>query len=338
MFSHVMVGVSDLEASRKFYDALLGTLGIGAGVANKARYFYRSPTGTFGITIPINGEPATHANGGTIGFTMASPEHGGRLPCGRRGQRRHHLRRPAGLARGRRGQALPGLPARPRRQQALRAVPAARQAGHPRLRCRAGRLPHNGRHAPVPCLEPWSHRPAAPPPLVGRRHVGDCAGRCGLHRPVRAAQRLAVAGEMQDKLATRFPRRYPVAGLAELNLQTPRLALLPERNRLNAVMAVEANGPALRRTHKGSLDVDFALRFEPADQTVRATELQVNALQFDGLSAQASTLLAGLGPTLAQQALREVVAYQVATPGTGVGRQPGPAARAHHRDAAGAGD
>jgi catechol 2,3-dioxygenase-like lactoylglutathione lyase family enzyme len=74
MFSHVMVGVSDLEVSRKFYDALLGTLGIGAGVANKARYFYRSPTGTFGITIPINGQPATHGNGGTIGFTMASPE------------------------------------------------------------------------------------------------------------------------------------------------------------------------------------------------------------------------------------------------------------------------
>jgi catechol 2,3-dioxygenase-like lactoylglutathione lyase family enzyme len=74
MFSHVMVGVSDLEASRTFYDALLGTLGIGPGVANKARYFYRSPTGTFGITIPINGEPATHANGGTIGFTMSSPE------------------------------------------------------------------------------------------------------------------------------------------------------------------------------------------------------------------------------------------------------------------------
>ena len=66
MFSHVMVGVSDLEASRTFYDALLGTLGIGPGVANKARYFYRSPTGTFGITIPINGEPATHANGGTL--------------------------------------------------------------------------------------------------------------------------------------------------------------------------------------------------------------------------------------------------------------------------------
>ena len=74
MFSHVMVGVSDLEVSKKFYDAVLGTLGIGPGVANKNRYFYRSPGGSFGITTPINGEPACHGNGSTIGFKMESPE------------------------------------------------------------------------------------------------------------------------------------------------------------------------------------------------------------------------------------------------------------------------
>lgn len=73
MFSHVMVGVSDLEVSKKFYDAVLGTLGIGPGVANKNRYFYRSPGGSFGITTPINGEAACHGNGSTIGFKMESP-------------------------------------------------------------------------------------------------------------------------------------------------------------------------------------------------------------------------------------------------------------------------
>ena len=74
MFSHVMVGVSDLEKSKRFYDAVLGAIGIAPGMANGNRYFYRSPMGTFGITTPINGEPATFANGGTIGFAMQSPE------------------------------------------------------------------------------------------------------------------------------------------------------------------------------------------------------------------------------------------------------------------------
>ena len=61
---------------KKFYDALLGALGIAPGVANGKRYFYRSPTGSFGITTPINGEPACHGNGSTIGFTVQSPEQG----------------------------------------------------------------------------------------------------------------------------------------------------------------------------------------------------------------------------------------------------------------------
>ena len=74
MFSHVMLGVNDLEASRQFYDALLGTLGIGPGVANKSRYFYRSPTGAFAITTPINGEPAMHGNGSTVGFLAQTTE------------------------------------------------------------------------------------------------------------------------------------------------------------------------------------------------------------------------------------------------------------------------
>ncbi len=74
MFSHVMVGVNDLEASKKFYDALLGTLGVAPGVANKNRYFYRSKTGTFAISTAINGEPACHGNGSTIGFKAESPE------------------------------------------------------------------------------------------------------------------------------------------------------------------------------------------------------------------------------------------------------------------------
>ena len=74
MFSHVMVGVADLEKSRRFYDALLATVGVAPGSANGNRYFWRSPGGTFGITTPINGEPACHGNGATIGFAMASPE------------------------------------------------------------------------------------------------------------------------------------------------------------------------------------------------------------------------------------------------------------------------
>jgi catechol 2,3-dioxygenase-like lactoylglutathione lyase family enzyme len=50
MFNHVMVGSNDIERSKRFYDAVLAVLGS------------------------INGEPACHANGGTIGFKCESAE------------------------------------------------------------------------------------------------------------------------------------------------------------------------------------------------------------------------------------------------------------------------
>jgi catechol 2,3-dioxygenase-like lactoylglutathione lyase family enzyme len=75
MFSHVMVGANDVDASKKFYDAVLGKIGIRAGrVDAKGRVFYSAPTGIFMISKPLNGAPACGANGGTIGFAVDSPE------------------------------------------------------------------------------------------------------------------------------------------------------------------------------------------------------------------------------------------------------------------------
>lgn len=70
-----MVGTNDLDKSRKFYDAVLGALGHGPGLADdKGHVFWLTPTMAFGVSIPINGEPACRANGGTIGFVSASRE------------------------------------------------------------------------------------------------------------------------------------------------------------------------------------------------------------------------------------------------------------------------
>lgn len=74
MFSHVMVGANDLERAKSFYDALLGTLGVPPAMVDRHRIFYRTPTGVFSVSLPIDGKPATFANGGTIGFACSSSE------------------------------------------------------------------------------------------------------------------------------------------------------------------------------------------------------------------------------------------------------------------------
>ena len=72
MFSHIMIGTNDLDKAKSFYDALLGTLGVPAGRVDRHRIFWRTKTGTFSVTKPIDGKAATFANGGTIGFAAAS--------------------------------------------------------------------------------------------------------------------------------------------------------------------------------------------------------------------------------------------------------------------------
>jgi len=75
MFSHVMLGANDIQASKAFYDAALGAIGIKPGVIDpKGRLFYFTKTGTFALTKPLNGEPASCGNGSTIGFAVDSPE------------------------------------------------------------------------------------------------------------------------------------------------------------------------------------------------------------------------------------------------------------------------
>lgn len=74
MFSHVMIGTNDLDKAKSFYDALLGTLGVKPGSVDRHRIFYRTKTGVFSVSLPIDGKPATSANGGTVGFLAASPE------------------------------------------------------------------------------------------------------------------------------------------------------------------------------------------------------------------------------------------------------------------------
>src|ERR1700755_815028 len=75
MFSHVMIGSNDIARSKKFYDALFGALGGKPAAEDaKGRLIYAHNGGVFLVSKPIDGKSASHANGGTIGFTMSAQE------------------------------------------------------------------------------------------------------------------------------------------------------------------------------------------------------------------------------------------------------------------------
>ncbi len=116
---------------------------------------------------------------------------------------------------------------------------------------------------------------------------------------------------LQSSVAQRFPMRYPVQGLLNLDLQPPTLSLLPAQNRLRAAMVVDAAGPALNRSHRGTFDLDFALRYEASDRTLRAHQLRIDRLRFPSLQPGVVELLNTYAPALAEQSLREVVLHRL---------------------------
>lgn len=137
------------------------------------------------------------------------------------------------------------------------------------------------------------------------------SGCSALARPVGQPSFTLSAEQLQQAVTKRFPQRFPVAGLVDLLVEAPRLRLLPETNRLGVEMAVRAGGPMLKRSYSGAFDLDFGLRYEASDQSIRAHQLHVNSLRFDDLQPRQAELLNTYGPALANQALQEIVLHQL---------------------------
>ena len=136
------------------------------------------------------------------------------------------------------------------------------------------------------------------------------------------------AGQIQDAVGQKFPRNYGFGGLMNLALSDPQIHLRPSQNRLNTVIAVLASGPLRQaRSYQGALDVDFSLRYEPSDRTLRATDLHLNGLRMEGLNAQPEQMLQQYGATIAQRSLQEVVLHQLTAKDlallNGLGLEPG---------------
>ena len=67
MFTHSFLGTNDIERSRKFYDAVMGTLGH-KGIPLPHGTAYPSEHGSLIVASPANGEAHTVSNGHTLGF------------------------------------------------------------------------------------------------------------------------------------------------------------------------------------------------------------------------------------------------------------------------------
>ena len=115
--------------------------------------------------------------------------------------------------------------------------------------------------------------------------------------------------ELQTIVAKSFPRSYPLLGLLKLDVHAPTLQLKPDANRINATMTAQLSGKVLRHSLDGAMDLDFALRYEPKDHTLRATQVHVNSLMMTGLPDTMTEMLQAYAPRAAEQAMDDVVVH-----------------------------
>jgi len=116
--------------------------------------------------------------------------------------------------------------------------------------------------------------------------------------------------QLQSALERRFPQEArPAAGLLQLNVGVPRLALLPEANRVRLDFALEASDRIVRSVFRGDLGVSFGLRYEPSDASLRATGVRVEQLAVPDLPAALRAPLQRAGALVAENLLEDTVLH-----------------------------
>ena len=135
--------------------------------------------------------------------------------------------------------------------------------------------------------------------------------------------------DLQRLLAGRFPVEQRLLELFEVRASSPQLRLLPENNRLAAVLDLQARERILANQFKGRLDFDSALRWDAAEQAVRLDQVRVRHFMFDpptgpggtpvGLPGSVQTAVGGARRTgaervaaaLAERVLEGLVLYRL---------------------------
>jgi hypothetical protein len=138
--------------------------------------------------------------------------------------------------------------------------------------------------------------------------LAGCAG-LGVPRSIRLSE-----GELQAQLAKRFPMQRSLLDLFDLQLSDPVVRLDAAANRLATELTLSGSERRSGRSLQGRLALDYGLRYEPADGSIRLVQPRVDSLQLgevQGLSPRRAAMAQQMGIALAERLLDDLVLYRV---------------------------
>jgi len=135
------------------------------------------------------------------------------------------------------------------------------------------------------------------------------------------------AERLQQAIAERFPIKQRLADVLELEVLPPRLSLLPVSNRLATDIDLKVADRLMGGRYSGNIALDFGLRFEPSDNTIRMTGARVNRVSMAGVPEPYQTALTRNAPRLAERLFDNRVLHQFSDKDlglvNGLGLEPG---------------
>jgi hypothetical protein len=117
--------------------------------------------------------------------------------------------------------------------------------------------------------------------------------------------------EIERLVARQFPVDKRMMEIFDVNVKAPRISLLPDRNRLGAVVDLRAKSILFVGSWQGQLKFDSALRWEPSDQTVRLDQVRVQDLVIDSVDPLTRSAAERLGAAVAERMLEDMSLYKL---------------------------
>jgi hypothetical protein len=115
--------------------------------------------------------------------------------------------------------------------------------------------------------------------------------------------------QLQQQIAKRFPYNNRYLELFDVTVSAPRVKLLADANRVATLVDITATDRLTRKPLKGSLDMNYALRFEPSDNSIRFAQVRVERFGIDGAPEVLQGQVNRLGALIAEQLLDDHVLH-----------------------------
>ena len=135
--------------------------------------------------------------------------------------------------------------------------------------------------------------------------LSGCASLVGTHDVDISESQLGVL------MARQFPMERKVMEVIDLNITNPVLTLIPQSNRVGTELDVTAVDRVFGSTALGHVRLDYGLRFQSSDHTIRMTQVRVRELALSSGSSNLHGAAQRIGGLVAENALENLVLYRM---------------------------